>query len=196
MRNLARKNRPASPGGGQVLCLDDLELHRGVDKDGVTTVAACSTKSGSASNSIRATMSVMASRNTGRGLVHLDGPYLNVAVDGCVVLARSVALEKEDGPEFAHGGGGRDEGHPATDQYEFSVSQTSVVRLCVCDWTSNSNKAIHGVVEINVAQLLPVNRAAGAVVQKDWFAIRDLDGETILACDGAAAELEILFRLG
>ena len=194
MRTHSRQTRPGSPEHGQVLCLDDLETHRGVSKE-LSKAAASSPKSGSAPNSIRATMSVLASRNGGCGLLHLDGPYLNVAVDGCVVLARSVALEQEDGPECALAAGDREEGHWATKQYEFSVSQTSVIRLCVCDWTSNSNKAIHGVVEITVAQLLPVNWAAGAVVQKDWFAIRNVDGETVFACDGEAAELEILFRL-
>ena len=114
-------------------------------------------------------------------------------MDGCVTLSRSVAEEQPDvAPDDAV-----DRGQTAR-HYDFNVAPTSLIRLCICDWPSDSTKAVQGVVKIDVAQVLPVEWDRGAtVVHKDWFLIRNAQGDAVRAHEGAAlpAELELVLRL-
>ena len=65
-------------------------------------------------------------------------------------------------------------------QYVFRVSLASVIRLSVCDWTSDSTEAIQGVVKVDVAQVMPVEWDTGATVwHKDWFVIRNAEGDAV-----------------
>ena len=192
LKHDSRVGGSALDSGGQVLCLGDLELH--CDADGRAGRADGEEETIQVdSNNIRATLSVISSRNTGSGLLRLDEPNLSVAVDGCVTLSRSLAVEQADVAHDDAVNRGQTARH-----YDFSVAPTSLIRLCVCDWPSNSTKAVQGVVKIDVAQVLPVEWDRGAtVVHKDWFVIRNAQGDAVRAHEGAAlpAELELVLRL-
>ena len=137
-----------------------------------------------------ATMRILSTRNMQGIRLHLQEPYVTVEIDGQKTASQPVDKGDDVGGGLTgHGGGvgGR--------QYQFSVMQTSIIRVCVCDWTSDSRKGITGLIQVAVANMVPASLPYGTqILQKDWFAIHDSNGAPLRTKDGVPA-LEILLNL-
>jgi len=90
---------------------------------------------------VRATMRIVAARNMQGIRLHLHEPFVTVEVDGLKTVSQTVACDyggNQGGGRGGRGGEGGGQGGGGLRQYVFNVSQSSVIRLSVCDWTSGN----------------------------------------------------------
>ncbi len=125
------------------------------------------------------TMSILSTRNM-EGICVLHEPYMTVEVDGQKIPSQTV----EGGVTLLE-----------ARNYSFCASQTSIICLSLCAWTSDSSKAIRGMVQVAITNVVPTNMGySSKVLQKDWFALHDTDGALVRTKEGVAA-IEILLSI-